>query len=76
MPTSIQVLQPADYEQVHERSLKVLAETGVQVMSARAREILQGAGADVDESTRRARLGRTMVEQSLKQATRDRKSVV
>lgn len=70
MPTSIQVLQPADYEQVHERSLKVLAETGVQVMSARAREILRGAGANVDESTRRARLGRTMVEQSLKQATR------
>jgi trimethylamine--corrinoid protein Co-methyltransferase len=68
VPTSIQVLQPGDCDQIHERSLKVLKETGVRIMSGRAREILRRAGAEVEPTTERVRFSREIVEQSLRQA--------
>jgi trimethylamine--corrinoid protein Co-methyltransferase len=53
---------------VHERTLKVLAETGMRVDSDAGRGILKDAGARVDEATRIVRFPPELVDQSLKLA--------
>jgi len=68
MRTLIQVLSEEERVQVHERSLKVLATTGVRVLSARGRQILEAAGADADGSSPIVRFPRAFVEESLKLA--------
>ena len=68
MNTLLQVLSQEEKVQVHERTLKILAETGVRVETAKGRRYLKDAGADVDENTKIARLPRSMVEESLKLA--------
>ena len=65
MQTRLQVLSEDEKSQVHERSLKVLARTGVRVDTARGRRILKEAGAQVDENSRIVRLSQNLVEQSL-----------
>ncbi len=51
MQTHFQVLSKDERDQVHERTLKILARTGVRVDTAKGRRILQEAGAQVDENT-------------------------
>ena len=68
MKAQIEVLSEAERIQVHERSLKVLATTGVRVLSARARKILKAAGAEGDAGTLLVRFPRRLVEEALKQA--------
>lgn len=70
MQARLQVLSREECEQVHERSLAVLAGTGVRVDSGAARALLAEAGAAVDEGSRRARLSPDLVEWSLGQAGR------
>ena len=70
MSTKIQVISHDDLSQVHERSLKLLATTGVHVMSAKARKLLGKAGAEVDETTQIVRFPRGVVEEALKLAPR------
>jgi len=70
MQTSIHVIQAADCAQIHERSLKLLQDTGVQVMSDRARKILAEGGAQVDAQLQRVRFPRALVEESLRLAPR------
>ena len=68
MQTRLQVLTEAEKAQVHERSLNILARTGVRVDSAGGREILKKAGARVDETSRIVRFTKDQIETALKQA--------
>lgn len=65
MQTHLQVLTEDEKSQVHERSLKILARTGVRVDTAKGRRILEAAGAQVDENTRIVRFPRNFVEAAL-----------
>ena len=65
MQTHLQVLTEDEKNQVHERSLKILAQTGVRVDTARGRQILKEAGAQVDENTHIVRFHKNQVEAAL-----------
>ena len=52
MRTRLQVLSDAEKSEVHERTLGVLARTGMRVDTAEGRRVLAEAGASVDEATR------------------------
>ncbi len=71
MRTLLQVLSEDERARVHEHSLEILAKTGVRVDTARGRQILRDAGAEVDENTNIVRFPRTLVEESLRLATRE-----
>jgi len=66
--TLLQVLSDDEKDQIHERSLNILANTGVRVDSSKGRQILQDAGAQVDENTHIVRFPRTLVEEALQLA--------
>lgn len=66
----LQVLSQEETAQIHERSLKVLAETGVRVDTSRGHKILEKAGAEVD-SKNTVRIPRSLVEESLRLAPRE-----
>ena len=68
METDLKVLSDAEVIQVHERSLSLLATTGIRVDTARGRKIFKSAGADVDAKTRIVRFPRSLIEESLKLA--------
>jgi trimethylamine--corrinoid protein Co-methyltransferase len=68
MQTLLQVLSDEERVQVHERTLSVLARTGVRVDTARGRQFLKDAGAAVDENTHLIRFPRALVEESLRLA--------
>jgi trimethylamine--corrinoid protein Co-methyltransferase len=68
--TEVRVLGAGTWAEIHERSLGVLARTGVRVDSARARAILLAAGAGVDEASAVVRFPRALVESSLAAAPR------
>ena len=68
MRTRLQVLSEEERHQVHERTLGVLAKTGVRVDTAQGRRILRDAGAEVDENTHIVRFQRDLVEESLRLA--------
>jgi trimethylamine--corrinoid protein Co-methyltransferase len=70
MQTRILVLSEDEKAQVHERTLQVLGKVGVRCDTEEGRRILAGAGADVDEATRRVRFPADLVERLLAQATR------
>jgi trimethylamine--corrinoid protein Co-methyltransferase len=65
MQTRLQVLSEDEKSQVHERSLKILARTGVRVDTAGGRRMLKEAGAQVDENSRIVRFPQNLLEQSL-----------
>jgi trimethylamine--corrinoid protein Co-methyltransferase len=65
------VLSEEERHQVHERTLGVLAKTGVRVDTAQGRRILKDAGAEVDETTHIVRFPRSLVEESLRLAPRE-----
>jgi len=71
LETLLRVLPEDEKTQIHERTLKILSETGVQVRSEKGRKYLKDSGADVDENTRIVRFPRSMVEESLRLAPRD-----
>ncbi len=52
MEILLRALSEDEKTQVHERSLKILAETGVRVDTAKGRQHLKDAGAEVDENSR------------------------
>ena len=68
METNLRVLSDNEIAQVHERTLSILAATGVRVDTAQGRKILKKAGADVNNNTHVVRFPRDMIEESLKQA--------
>jgi trimethylamine--corrinoid protein Co-methyltransferase len=71
MKTLLQVLSEAERHQIHEATLKVLAETGVRVDTAQGRRFLKEAGAKVDENTDIVRFPEALVEESLRLAPKD-----
>ena len=71
MRTLLQVLSEDERTQVHERTLSILANTGLRVDTAWGRQILKDAGAEVDESTNIVRFPRALVEESLRLAPRE-----
>jgi trimethylamine--corrinoid protein Co-methyltransferase len=71
LETSLQVLAEEEKVQIHERTLKILAETGVQINTEKGRNYLKDAGADVDENTKIVRFPRSMVAEALKLAPKD-----
>jgi len=71
METLLRVLSENERAQVHERSLQVLAQTGMRVDTAYGRRILKDAGAEVDENTHVVRFPRALVEESLRLAPKE-----
>src|SRR5512139_903816 len=71
MKAQVQVLSADECAQVHEHSLKLLAETGVRVGSERGRSLLAKCGALVDETSQRVRLPGAVIEESLRIAPRE-----
>jgi trimethylamine--corrinoid protein Co-methyltransferase len=68
METHLRVLSDADRDQVHEKTIKILAETGVRVESDLGRDYLKKAGAGVDENTKIVHIPRKLLEDSLQAA--------
>ena len=71
METKLQVLSEVEKAEVHERTLKILAETGVRVETRIGRQVLQEAGANVDENTKLVQFPRVLVEESLALAPKE-----
>ena len=70
MQTRLQILSGQEKEQVHERTLSVLARTGMRVDTAEGRRILAEAGAAVDHETRVVTFPPELVERCLALAPR------
>jgi len=70
MRTHLQVLSEHERAKVHERTLAILAQTGVRVGTEQGRRFLKSAGAEVDASTDLVRFPRSLVEESLRLATK------
>ncbi len=71
MEILLKVLSEDEQSQIHERTLKILSETGVRVNAEKGRKYLEVAGADVDENTKIVHFPRSMIEESLKLAPKD-----
>lgn len=71
MRTLLQVLSPVERAEVHERSLRVLASTGMRVDSAAGRKLLAAAGAEVDEASRIVCFPPPLVAEALRLAPKD-----
>jgi trimethylamine--corrinoid protein Co-methyltransferase len=59
----VEILSADEVETLHRASLRILAEIGVEVLGDRAIDLLAGAGAVVDRSTRNVRLDPAQVEE-------------
>ncbi|MEE8274456.1 MAG: trimethylamine methyltransferase family protein, partial [Alphaproteobacteria bacterium] len=64
----IEVLSADQIEAIHEASLRVLEELGIDIWSDTALEVLARAGADVDREGRHVRLDRGLVAESIAHA--------
>jgi len=64
------IMSDADAESIHLNSLDLLEKMGVKVVSAEARTLLKGAGADVDEKSLVAKIPRDLVTESMKRCRR------
>jgi trimethylamine--corrinoid protein Co-methyltransferase len=71
MRTQLQVLSDEECHRIHERSLGVLAETGVRVDTEQGRQLLQEGGATVDSDTNIVRLPKTLIEEALQLAPKE-----
>jgi len=64
----IEVLEPEQVEAIHDASLRVLEEIGIDFLLDEARDILARAGAEVTSGTERVRFDRALVEESIARA--------
>ena len=64
----VALLSDDEVESIHCASLRLLAETGMEVMHDESRAHLKRAGADVDEGTQRVRFDPAMVEEVIRTA--------
>jgi trimethylamine--corrinoid protein Co-methyltransferase len=71
LKTLLQVLSEDERHQVHERSLRILAHTGVRVDTAQGRQFLGDAGAQVDEESHVVRFPQSLVEEALRLAPKE-----
>lgn len=63
-----ELLQPEHVEAIHQCSLRILEELGVEMMNAEARSILELAGAEVDHASSVVRFDRGLVEEQIAKA--------
>jgi len=70
MKTQCQFLSEDERVKVHEKSIKILEEVGVQFLSEKTLKVLEKNGARVDYSEKLAKIPREMVDQALKTAPR------
>jgi trimethylamine--corrinoid protein Co-methyltransferase len=61
----MQILSADHVEAIHQTSLRILEELGIELMSARGRALLRSIGATVDEASGNVRLDRGLVERAL-----------
>ncbi|MBT5435740.1 MAG: trimethylamine methyltransferase family protein [Alphaproteobacteria bacterium] len=61
----LEVLSADQLEHIHNASLTILEELGMEVMGPDARQIYRDAGADVDDSTMRVRFDRDMIMEQM-----------
>jgi trimethylamine---corrinoid protein Co-methyltransferase len=59
---TVSLLTPEQVEDVHDASLRLLEEAGVELMGRAARDVLRAAGALVDDETALVRIPRDVVE--------------
>ncbi|HET8785448.1 MAG TPA: trimethylamine methyltransferase family protein [Candidatus Limnocylindrales bacterium] len=64
----IEILSEEEVESIHAASLRILSEIGMQVLGDPALDLLAGAGASVDRSTRTVRLDPGQLEELVKLA--------
>ena len=60
------LLSDDQVEAFHQASLRVLQETGIQIMSGQARGYYRDAGAEVEEESERVRLAPELVEKTFR----------
>ena len=63
-----EILSADEVEQIHNMSLRVLAEIGMTMHDPSARELLDRAGCDVDHGTMRVRFDPAFVEEQIAKA--------
>lgn len=68
MRTKLTCLSESERERVHLESLRILNEVGVRFRSGRARKLLAGAGARVDNTSEIVRIPPEMIAQALRTA--------
>lgn len=64
----VEVVSADELEAVHRASLRVLAEIGMDLLDADAREILRRAGAELEPGSQRVRFDPAMVEETIRTA--------
>lgn len=62
------MLRDDQIESIHEASMHILENLGIEMMSARACDLFERAGATVERDTLTVRVGRDLVEEALKTA--------
>ena len=62
----IEVMSADEVEAIHHASLRLLRDTGMEIMHAESRGLLKLAGADVDEATQRVRFDPAMIEETIR----------
>jgi len=67
----IEVLRPEQLEKIHEASLRILEEIGMEFLDAEALSILKSAGAKVDAASQRVKLDRGLVLESIAKVPRE-----
>ncbi len=65
----VELVSEDQLESIHQASLKILSDIGMEFMSADARLRLKNVGADVDEDTHMVRFDPAMVEELIKTAS-------
>ena len=61
----LEVFSADQIERIHETSMRILEELGIEMMSARARDLFRRAGAEVDDESGRVRVGRDLLLETL-----------
>ena len=64
----IEILEEGQVEAIHDASLRILEEIGMDFLLPEAREILKAAGADVDPGSERVRFDRHLVLKAVAEA--------
>lgn len=68
----LRLLSQDRVEAIHNASLRVLQETGIEILSGQARQLFRDAGAKVDETAERTRLAPDLIESSIATCPSDR----
>jgi len=64
------ILAEDEVSQIHESTLKVLAEVGITIFSSRVLKLLDDAGAEVDQTKNLCKIPKNMIEEALQSVPR------